>query len=563
MPVIGVEKSVVTALLASLLTVTTASTVGKHGGVLVVAQGSEPKTLNPVVAVDQPTRDILSVLSADLIHINRRTLRPELALAKSCSVSPDGRRYTLTLRDGLRFSDGSPLTADDVVFTFAVHLDPRVNSPQRDLLLVNGQPITVTKLTSFSVRFDLPAPYAPGERLFDSFWILPRHKLERAYAEGRLAQAWTLGSTPLDIATMGPFRLKQYVPGQRLILERNPYYWKRDEAGNPLPYLNRIEVAFVADQNAQLLRLLSHEVAVVGRLRPEDVPRLEQTRFLTVRDAGPGLEYNFLFFNWNAAGPRGDWFRSLTFRQAVAHAIDRDAIVRLVYQGRGAPIWSQVTAGNPLWRTEALTKYAYDPSRAERLLHDAGFRRDGGSLVDREGRPVEFSVMVSASNQPRRKMATLVQEDLDRVGIRMRLLPMEFGAMMDAVLQTRTFDAALWGLASGDADPNSEMNVWSSDGTLHVWNLKSPHAPRQPLDSWEMEVDRLMAAQMTTLNVKARKATYDRVQQLVSANLPLVFLASPHVLAAGDRNLGNFEPSVMDPVLLWNAERLFWTTPQP
>ena len=160
-------------------------------------------------------------------------------------------------------------------------------------------------------------------------------------------------------------------------------------------------------------------------------------------------------------------------------------------------------------------------------------------------------------------MATLIQEDLDRVGIRVRLLPMEFGVMMDAVLQTRKFDAALWGLASGDADPNSEMNVWSSDGTLHVWNLKSPNAPRQPLDPWEMEVDRLMAAQMTTVEVKARKAAYDRVQQLVSANLPLVFLASPHVLAAGDRNLGNFEPSVMDPVLLWNADRLFWTTPSP
>ena len=107
---------------------------------------------------------------------------------------------------------------------------------------------------------------------------------------------------------MGPFRLKQYVPGQRLIFERNPYYWKRDEAGNPLPYLDRIEVAFVADQNAQLLRLLSQEVAATGRLRPEDVPRLEQTPFLTVRDAGPGLEYNFLFFNWNAAGPKATGF---------------------------------------------------------------------------------------------------------------------------------------------------------------------------------------------------------------------------------------------------------------
>jgi peptide/nickel transport system substrate-binding protein len=211
MPVLVSEVDAA-ALLGSVITVATASTIGKHGGVLVVAQSSEPKTFNPVIAVDQPTRH-LSVLSADLIHINRRTLRTELALAKSCSVTRDGRHYTLTLRDGLRFSDGSPLTADDVVFTFAVHLDPRVNSPQRDLLLVNGQPIAVTKLSSASVRVDLPAPYAPGERLFDSFWILPRHKLERAYAEGRFAQAWTLGSTPAEIAT-GSVPL-QAVPGQR------------------------------------------------------------------------------------------------------------------------------------------------------------------------------------------------------------------------------------------------------------------------------------------------------------------------------------------------------------
>ena len=552
----------VAALLGSLLTMGPAS-IEKKGGVLVVAQNSELKTLNPVIAADQPTRDVLSILSADLIHINRRTLRTELALAKSYSVSPDGRRYTLTLRDGLHFSDGSPLTADDVVFTFAVYLDPRANSPQRDLLLVNGQPITVTKLSSTSVRVDLPSAYAPGERLFDSFWILPKHKLERAHAEGRLAQAWTLGAMPGDVATTGPFRFKQYVPGQRLILERNPYYWKRDETGNQLPYLDRIEVAFVADQNTQLLRLLAHEVAAVSRLRPEDLPRLEQTPFLNVRDAGPGLEYNFLFFNANVAGHRGEWFRSLKFRQAVAHAIDRDAIVRLVYQGRGSPIWSQVTPGNPLWHTDVLTKYPYDPSKAEQLLRDAGFHRDGGALVDREGRPVEFSVMVSAGNQPRRKMATLIQEDLGLVGIRMQLLPIEFGVMMDAVLQTRKFDAALWGLASGDADPNSEMNVWSSNGTLHVWNLKSPNGSAQRLDPWEMEVDRLMAAQMTTMNVPSRKAAYDRVQQLVSDNLPFVFLASPHVLAAGDRNLGNFDPAVIDPVLLWNAEYLFWLKPRP
>src|SRR6476620_9119595 len=248
-------------------------TMGKAGGALVVAQTSEPKTFNPAMAVDQATRDVLSVLSADLVHINRLTLRTELALAKSCVMSADGRRYTVTLRDGLRFSDGTPVTADDVVFSFKVYLDERVNSPQRDVLIVDGRPIAVTKLSALSVRVDLPAPYAPGERLFDSFWILPKHKLEPAFIAGKFPQAWTVGTTVDELVATGPFRIKQYQPGQRLILERNPFYWKRDEAGQPLPYLDRLEVAFVPDQNAMLLRLLSRDVSAASRLRPEDFAR--------------------------------------------------------------------------------------------------------------------------------------------------------------------------------------------------------------------------------------------------------------------------------------------------
>ncbi len=533
------------------------------GGAITIALTGEPKTLNPVLAADQATKDALSLLSADLVHINRRTLQTELALARSCVKSPDGRHFTIALREGLRFSDGAPLTADDVVFTFGVHLDPRVNSPQRDLLLIDGRPIIVTRLSALGVRVDLPAPYGPGDRLFDSFWILPKHKLERAYAEGRFAQTWALGSAPADLATPGPFRLKQYVPGQRLVFERNPFYWKRDEAGRPLPYLESLQITFVADQNAQLLRLLAGDVSAASRLRPEDLTRLEQVPALSVRDAGASLEYNFLFFNWTAPAPLGEWVHSLKFRQAVAHAIDRRAIVQLVYQGRGAPLSSQVTPGNTLWQTDTLTQYAYDPPRARQLLQEAGFRTGAaGSLVDRNGKPVEFSLMVSAGNQPRRKMATLIQEDLARVGIRLRLQATEFGVMMDAVLKTRKFEAALWGLVSGDADPNAEMNVWTSGGSLHVWNLKSGGGAAQRLEPWEAEIDRLMTAQMTGTTFAARKPSYDRVQQLVASNLPVVFLASPHVLAAANRNLVNFEPAAMDPVLLWNAERWFWQRPQ-
>jgi peptide/nickel transport system substrate-binding protein len=532
---------------------------------ITVAQTTEPKTLNPVLAADQPTRDVLSVLSSDLIHINRSTLRTEPALAKSWSVSPDGRHYTIVLRDGLRFSDGAPLTADDVVFSFDVYSDPRINSPQRDVLLVDGTPVAATKLSPTTVRFDLAASYAPGERLFDSFSILPKHKLGAAYAEGRFAQAWSVGALPSEFATAGPFRFKQYVPGQRLVVERNPYYWKRDENGQPLPRLDRLEFAFVADPSAQVLRLLARDVSAGSRVRPEDVPRLEQAPFLRVRDAGPGFEYNFLFFNWNAPGPFGAWARTLKFRQAVAHAIDRDAIVRLVYQGRAAALSSQVTPANLLWRADHLTDYRHDPTRAVQLLEAMGLRRNAeGAFLDAEGHPVEFSMLVSATSQVRRKMATLIQDDLARIGVTARIQTTEFGVMMDAVLKTRKFQAAVWGLASGDTDPNADMNVWTTGGTLHVWNMKGTSNPVQPpADTWEADVDRLMHVQMTGTTFRARKAAYDRVQELVSHNLPMVFLASPHVLAAADANLVNFQPAAIDPILLWNAERWVWQGPRP
>ena len=208
---------------------------GHAGGRIVVALRSEPKTLNPVLALDEPSRDVIRCLTADLIHVNRGSLKTEPSLAKSWTVSRDGRQYTLQLRRGVRFSDGQPFNADDVIFSFQVYLDDKVDSSQRDLLVVGGKPITVVKVDDYTVRFELAQPYAAAERLFDSVAILPRHLLEANHRSGAFSQAWTLSTPPNQFAGLGPFRLKEYVAGQRVVLERNPYYWKADRAGNQLP----------------------------------------------------------------------------------------------------------------------------------------------------------------------------------------------------------------------------------------------------------------------------------------------------------------------------------------
>ncbi len=244
----------------------TSGEVGRYGGRLVVAERTEPKTLNPVVSVDSTSREVIGRMTADLIHINRQSLKTEPAVARSWTASRDGRSYTLKLRRGLRFSDGHPLDADDVVFAFRAYLDKKVNSPQRDLLMVGGKPIAVTKLDAETVRFDLAGPYAAAERLFDGLAILPSHLLERTYQEGKLGEAWGLSTAPTLIAGLGPFRLKEYVPGQRLVLERNPYYWKLDRKGGRLPYLDEITFLFVASEDAQAMRFENGETDMVSRL---------------------------------------------------------------------------------------------------------------------------------------------------------------------------------------------------------------------------------------------------------------------------------------------------------
>src|SRR5712691_1481894 len=189
---------------------------GRYGEQLVINQSAEPKTLNPVAVVDSVSREILQFTIADLIHINRETQRTEPALAKAWTVSSDGRRYTLTLRRGLHFSDGHPFDADDVLFSFRVYLDEKVRSPQRDLLVIGGRPIGVRKVDQYTVQFDLAEAYAAAERLFDSVAMLPRHLLETSYLQDRLAGAWGLGTPAAQMAGLGPFRVREYTPGERI-----------------------------------------------------------------------------------------------------------------------------------------------------------------------------------------------------------------------------------------------------------------------------------------------------------------------------------------------------------
>jgi peptide/nickel transport system substrate-binding protein len=539
--------------------------VGRYGGRLVVGQRSEPKTLNPVTATDAVSREVIGRLMADLITINKSSQQTEPALAKSWKMSADGRTFTLKLRKGIRFSDGHPFDADDVLFSFTVYLDEAVNSPQRDLLLIDGKPVVVTKLDQETVRFTLPRPYAAAERIFDGLAMLPKHLLEKPYHEGRFLQAWTLNTAGTDVAGLGPFRVKKYVAGQQIVLERNPYYWKTDRDDHRLPYLDELVFLFVGSEDAQVMRFEAGETDIVNRLSTENYSLLSREQSRTnsqLMDLGPSLEYNFLVFNLNDLGSKKldditrkqGWFRELKFREAVSAAVDRDAIVRLVYGKRGTALWGNVGPGNKLWVNQALPHPQRSVETARQLLKSAGFSwSSAGQLLDPSGKAVEFSVVTSSSNTQRMKIATLLQDDLAHLGMQVHVVPLDFRAMIDRVFQSFDYEAAIMGLGGGDADPNPEMNVWLSSGSSHLWNL----GETKPATTWEREIDGLMQQQMITLDYQKRKRLYDRVQQLIAENLPFIFLATPNILVSAGAQVGNFHPAVLDHYTLWNADQLY------
>ena len=543
----------------------TANQVGHLGGHLVVSLRSEPKTLNPVTSTDISSREVIAQMSGDLVHINRLSQDTEPALAKTWKVSPDGLRYTLQLRHGLHFSDGHPVDADDIVFSFKVYLDENVHSPQRDLLVIRGTPIAVERVDAYSVVFKLAQPYAAAERLFDSIAILPRHLLEEAYKNGTLSQAWGLGTTPDKIAGLGPFRLKEYVAGQRITLERNPYYWKVDRNGMRLPYLDEITFLLVANADAEVIRFQAGDTDIINRLSAEDYSVLERdqgSRSFHLFDLGPSLEFDFLFFNLNAVVPaqspelvrKQAWFREVKFRQAVSLGIDREALTRIVYRGRATPLWTPVTPASHFWVNMAIPHTARSVEGARKLLGSAGFSwKDDGTLVDRNGISVEFSIITGASNAQRTEMATMIQADLKDLGIIVQVVPLDFHSVLDRIFHTHDYEAAVLGLGGGDVDPDSEMNVWLSSGNTHVWDLGEAH----PATSWEAEIDELMEKQLSTRKPKERKLLFDRVQEILADDLPIICLASPNTLVGAKDQIANFRPATLDPHTLWNSQELF------
>ncbi|MEM1247867.1 MAG: ABC transporter substrate-binding protein [Acidobacteriota bacterium] len=527
------------------------------GGRLVVGLKSEPRTLNPVFASDRASLTVNRLLHSDLIRIDRETQRPLSWLASRFESSPT--TLDVELRPGLRFSDGQPLTVDDVLFSLRLYLDESVGSPYRELLAAGAEPPILERRPN-GVRLRTGAPRAVMERVLDGLPILPRAALSERLDSGKLADSWGLGESK-QVVGLGPFRVAEYSAGRFLRLERNPYYWRTDADGRALPLLDEVVFVF-GDAAALAARFEQGEVDVLDGLSGQDFKLLEQ-RASSQRlvDLGAGLGYEFLFFNRNRPGPRPEavrWFADTKFRKAISRAIDRKILVEAAYGGRAEPLSLHVSSGDRLWFDRASEAPRRSLAGARALLANAGYVLRDGRLHDPEGLAVVLNIVTNSSNRSRQQAASLIRQDLEELGIEVSVATLEFRSFLERIFEARDYDLAILGLARGDVDPNPDLNVFRTGGSNRVWELTGGAEEDAP---WQPEIDRLLVEQRSMHEASARRAAYSRVLELLRQHEPVVFLVAPHVLVAASAGLGNFAPVVLGHPTLWNADELYWVDP--
>ncbi len=532
-----------------------------RGGVLTASLRAEPRSFNRLASRDYATLFTSTLTQARLVRVNQATHELEPWLAERWSSSPDGLVHTLTLRDGLRWSDGVPFSSADVAFTFAAVFDPRVKSALTSSLEVDGDPLLVTTPDERTVVVTFPHPFGPGIRLLDNITILPKHKLEAAVAAGTMAAAWSAATPPDEMAGMGPFVLTKYEPGQRLTFARNPHYWRKDDRGIGLPYLDGLVVEIVPDQNTELIGLQSGRLDVSQQhLRAEDygaAREMERAGKLRLLEVGVSPDPDVFFFNLRPAkwanDPRKAWLFTDTFRQALNHAVDREAYANTVFLGAAVPVHGPVSPGNKAWFWPDLPRYAFDREKSAALLAQLGLaNRDADAfLEDAAGNEARFTLMHYKGNSSLERGAQVLKEAFERIGVAMDLAPIEPGTLIERML-AGNFEAIFFNYVTTDPDPAMQRDFWLSSGSAHIWNLSQ----KTPATDWEREMDALVNRQAAAIDPAERVRLFHDVQRVFSEHLPAMYFAAPRLFVAVGPRVRNETPGVTRPQLLWSADTL-------
>ena len=539
-------------------------TIGKHGGDLTFATVSEPLTFNLAISTDASSSGVLGYLFEGLTETSWLTDEVEPALAESWERSDDGLTWTFHLRKDVQWHDGAPFTANDVDFTFNQiiynHDIPASSRPSFHFRFFDEatgtweeEPMTFTALDDYTVQCVLPAPFAPFLRSMGTA-IYPKHILDSHVENGTFADTWDITTDPSEIIGTGPFTIESYVPGEQVILSRNPDYWLKDAEGDSLPYLDRIVQVIVPDFDAELEQFLAGESDTHGVLGEElaDLEPMQEDGDFTIYKRGPAFGTTFLTFNMNPgsnpdtyepylASHKLDWFRNKEFRQAVAHTINKDSIIDGIQHGAGYPQWSSISPAAGEFHNPDVRRYEFDINKANAILDGLGWldTNGNGTREDAQGNEIGFSLVTNSGNSVRERVGENVRQGMEDIGISVDYKLIEFGDLVSQLTQTYDWEATIIGLTGGP-DPHSGMSIWHSGENLHLWY---PNQTAAATD-WEAEIDELYIMAGRELDRGKRIELYHRAQEIDAENVPLIYTTLSERLSAIHNVFGNLTPTL-------------------
>lgn len=544
---------------------------------LVLAITAEPKTFN--VALNEESPNIFDSLTyVGLLRQNGLTGDIEPSLAEDWQVSEDGLRIVMTLREGLRWSDGQPLTVEDVLFTFnQVCFNPGIPTLLRDTLRIGEAGVlpTVRAVGDRQIEIISPEPFAPLLRSMGGVPIMPKHAME-SFLDAPPDQplpflsAWGTNTSPADIVTNGPYRIGSYSPGERIIFQRNPYYWGWSDRQNPQP-IEEMIWQIVESSDVSLMQFRSGGLDSVGVAAANFslLKHEEERGDFTIHNGGPQLSTSYLMFNLNR-GKRQDgtplvdpvksaWFNTLEFRQAIAYSLDRDALINNLLQGLGTVQHSSIALQSKFYLSpeEGLPTYTYDVDQAKRLLQSVGFTYSPeGALFDREGNRVRFTLLFASGSNTAEAIATQVQRDLSRVGIQADLQALTFNALVDRITLSLDWEVQILG-TTNSLEPHSGISTWLPDGRLHDFNLR-PEADDivgRTVEDWEAKIGQLYVQAAQATDDESRARLYGEAQILAQQYVPIIYLMNPLALVAVRDQVQGVQYSSIGQ-LLWNIDAL-------
>ena len=539
-------------------------TTGKHGGDLTFATVSEPLTFNLAISTDASSSGVLGYLFEGLTETSWLTDEVEPALAESWTHSEDGLTWTFHLRKDVQWHDGAPFTANDVDFTFnRIIYNPDIQASSRPSFHFRffdeetgtweEKPMTVTALDDYTVQCVLPAPFATFLRSMGTA-IYPMHILDPHVEDDTFADIWDISTDPAEIIGTGPFTIESYVPGEQVILKRNPDYWLKDADGNALPYLERIVQVIVPDFDVELEKFLAGESdthGVLGEELSRLAPMQEDGNF-TIYKRGPAFGTNFLTFNMNPgsspdtyepylASHKLDWFRNKEFRQAVAHTINKDSIIEGIQHGAGYPQWSSISPAAGDFHNPNVRRYDYDIDKANAILDDLGWvdTNGNGTREDAQGNEIEFSFVTNSGNSVRERVGETLRQGMEEIGLSVDYRLIEFGDLVSQLTQTYEWETILIGFTGG-SDPHSGISFWHTGENLHLWYPNQP----SPATEWEAEIDELYITASRELDREERIKRYHRTQEIAAENVPVIYTTLSERLSAIRNVFGNVTPTL-------------------